>query len=191
MNRLPVILLALAVSACASSPGSPPPQGGPEAIGISLPPATPLGEGGGTVVLTVHRDARGSRHLINASPEQVWPALIRVYEALEIPLATIDRTQHRLGNPTLVLRRRLAGEPISRFLDCGQGPFGAPLADSYEINLSVLTSLEPAADGSTQIETRLNARAVNRGVSGAPVHCASTGRLEERIVQRIQQRLDS
>ncbi|HEV2130478.1 MAG TPA: hypothetical protein VGR27_05225, partial [Longimicrobiaceae bacterium] len=68
-------------------------------------------------MLSVHRDVRGSRHSISASPEQVWAALPLVYEKLQIPVGSIDTNARRFGNTALVANRTLAGERVSRSLN--------------------------------------------------------------------------
>lgn len=191
MYPLVVMILALLVTGCASSSSTPAPPSGPQTTTISVPPSGALGGSGSTVVLSVHRDARGSRHTITASPEQVWAALLLVYEKLQIPVGTIDSNARRLGNTALVANRALAGERVSRSLNCGESGFGAPVADSHQVTVSVLTLLEPVPGGGTLIETRLTGSAIARGVSTAPVHCSTSGRLEERIAQGIQAWLGS
>lgn len=190
MRPLVVMILALVAAGCASSSSAPAPRG-PEAIAISIPPSDALGGVGSTVVLSVNRDTRGSRHTITASPAQVWAALPIVYEKLQIPVGTVDPTARRFGHPSLVVNRTLAGERVSRSLNCGESGFGPPVADSYQVNVSVLTTLEPTPGGGTRIETQLTGSATARGVSSAPVHCASTGRLEEQIARGIQAWLGS
>ncbi len=190
MNRLVVLVLVVALSGCASAPSGTAGPSGPQTVTISLPQADPYGGGAGqTEVVTLYRDSRGSRHGIGEAPAQVWPALVRTYNELEIPLGSIEPAQHRLGNNALAVQRRLAGEPISRLLNCGTDGFGSPLADKYQVTVSLITVLEAGEGGTTQMQTWLSGTAINRGVSGAPVHCGTTGRLEERIALTLQRQL--
>jgi hypothetical protein len=180
----PVAFLALA--ACASA-GTPAAGGAPETVVIALPPDA-VGTGSRPVLLPLHRDERGSRATRAAPLDQVWAVLPAVYDQLGIAVATLDARTHRIGNTALVAHRRLAGQRVSAFLECGTTAFGAPLADTYRIEASVLSTQRPAPAGA-MLETRLEARAVNPGVSGAPVRCASTGRLEELIARAVERRL--
>ncbi|MDQ3522790.1 MAG: hypothetical protein M3434_10705 [Gemmatimonadota bacterium] len=115
-----------------------------------------------------------------------------VYEALKIPVGTIDQNTRVIGNRRIESRSgRIAGERASSYLNCGNTGIGGPIADSYQVNLSVLTQIVPAAGGSTQVQTSIEASATQRGVSSAPVRCASTGRLEQQIATAIQQQLQA
>jgi hypothetical protein len=105
-----------------------------------------------------------------------------VFEGLNIPVGTIDQNTRLIGNRRIESRSgRIAGERASSYLNCGNTGIGASIADSYQINLSVLTQVVLVPGGITQLQTSIDAYATQRGVSGAPVRCASTGRLEQRI----------
>jgi hypothetical protein len=115
-----------------------------------------------------------------------------VYQGLNIPVGTIDQNSRVIGNRRIQTNSgRIAGGRASLHLNCGSTGLGAPIADSYQVDLSVLTQIVPAASGSTQVQTSVDANATQRGVSSAPVRCASTGRLEQQIVAAIQQHLQS
>jgi hypothetical protein len=137
-------------------------------------------------------DNRASSNTIQAAPERVWAVMPSVYEALNIPVGTLDRTTRVIGNRRIESRSgRIAGERASSYLNCGNTAIGPSIADSYQVNLSVLTQIVPAPGGTTQVQTFMDASATRHGVSGGPVRCASTGRLELQIAEAIQQQLQS
>jgi hypothetical protein len=142
--------------------------------------------GSATASIESYSDVGGSAHRVSAAPDRVWEAMPAVYQGLGIAVGTSIPDAKTIGNVRLELNRVLAGQPLSTFVNCGEGPTGSPLADSYRVTMSLLTILAPAETGATRVETRVNASAVNRAVSGATVNCATTGRLESLIAERIR-----
>jgi hypothetical protein len=142
--------------------------------------------------IMMYPDNRASSSTIQAAPERVWAVMPNVYQALNIPVGTIDQNTRVIGNRRIESRSgRIAGERASSYLNCGNTGIGASIADSYQVNLSVLTQIVPAPGGTTQVQTSIDANATQRGVSSVPVRCASTGRLELQIAAAIQQQLQS
>jgi hypothetical protein len=72
------------------------------------------------------------------------------------------------------------------YLRCGSDPAGNPLADVYRVRASLITAVEPTADGQARVETRLEGTAANPTQAQAPVQCTSSGRLEEAIALEIE-----
>ncbi len=124
---------------------------------------------------------------VSAEPETVWPVLMRTYIELGIPLTTIDSENFLIGNRRLTVKGEMAGEPPSRFLDCGSTAGVTSIADSYFLNVSVLSELIDADDGGTHVVTYLSGRAENPFTSGGSLSCASTERLEEAIAGRLRE----
>jgi hypothetical protein len=140
----------------------------------------------------MHADNRPSSNTVQAPPERVWALMPAVYEGLKIPIGTIDQNSRVIGNRRIQTNSgRIAGARASSYLNCGNTGLGVPIADSYQVDLSVLTQIVPAPGGSAQVQTSIDANATQRGVSSAPVRCASTGRLEQQIAAAIQQHLQS
>ena len=138
----------------------------------------------------MYADNAASVTTIQAPVERVWAVLPAVYEQLQIPVGTIDPSARVIGNRKLQSKSgRIAGQRASSYLSCGSTAIGGPVADSYQVNGSLITSLQPGQAGSTQVQTSLEASATQRGVSSAPVRCATTGQLEQRIATLIQQQL--
>lgn len=184
--RRAVLLTAIALASCGPTTSSLP-SSGPTQTTTSVTTGS-----GANMDITMHGDNRPSSNTISAAPERVWAVMPAVYQGLNIPVGTVDPAARVIGNKRVVTNSgRLAGGRASAYLSCGSTGIGAPIADSYQVNLSVITQLLPAAGGSTQVQTSLDASATQRGVSGAPVRCASTGRLEQQIAAAIQQHLQA
>ncbi|HEX2092260.1 MAG TPA: hypothetical protein VHG28_07645 [Longimicrobiaceae bacterium] len=176
-RRAPLVLLVL--TACAPAAAPPPSSSGPPRINTSA---------GGTDIY-IEADRSGSTTTASAPVERVWTTLPEVYSSLGISGAVVDPAARVYGNPRLVVMRRLAGERLSTFFRCGETATGSPIADAYRLRISVLTTLSPASAGETRVQTRASATAQSvEGASAAPVQCASTGILEQRIGEMITRR---
>jgi hypothetical protein len=124
-----------------------------------------------------------------ASPvEQVWQALQGAYGSLGIPLSTLEADKHTIGNRGLKVRRQLGNVSLVKYLDCGSSQ-GGPSADSYEIFLSVLSSVKSAAPGETILSTTLEATGRPVSFSSGEVRCTTTGALEGRIAEAVRARV--
>jgi hypothetical protein len=117
----------------------------------------------------------------------VWRALPWVFDSLSIPIGTVDPTQHVIGNSGLKVRRRLGKSPLSRFIDCGTAQ-ASPSADTYDVQLSVLTQAQPS-DSGTMLSTTVDAVARPADMRGDYIHCSSNGVLEPLIVKTLTARL--
>lgn len=188
MKRAVAACAALLLAGCASG-GSPAPPGG--IVRTTTAVSADAGPGGhGIIILESYADANGVVTPMNVPAEQIWELLPAVYEGLKIPVATSVPDTRTIGNRSLTVNRTLAGGPPSRSVSCGNGPTGAPLADSHRLRLSVVTELEPAPNGRTLVRTLVTGTASNPAVSGSPVTCASTGFLESAVVQGIKAQLE-
>jgi len=118
-----------------------------------------------------------------------WTALAAVYEQLEIPVSVSDSMRWLVGNAR-VQARRIGGERISRYLECGQASMGRPRADQYEVTYSIFSRLQQEQDGRTILVTELDASARPSSVSTNPVHCSSKGTLEVRIADLVTEWLE-
>jgi hypothetical protein len=118
---------------------------------------------------------------IPAPPARAFEALKQVYTELEIPPGTNDPATGRFGNTDFWKSRRLGGEAMSTYLNCGES-FTGPAANNYRIYISLLSMVRPDGKGASELETAFAAQAQNmEGTSGDRIPCGSTGRLEERI----------
>jgi hypothetical protein len=120
-----------------------------------------------------------------AFPEdRVWAVMRTVYDSLGIAVATFDAASKTIGNTGLRLKRRLGEVALSKYVNCGSTQ-GFPSADTYEVFLSVTTTIRPAASGpqATEIATTIDGQARPITFSGEPVRCSSVSTLEARIVE--------
>lgn len=180
---LPAAALAIVAALACSSGGSAPPT-------VAAPAPTPMRvetSGGAVVDMSLTRSDPTGRFPIAATPDAVWAVLPGVYAELEIPVTTVVSSARRLGNPTHRVRRRLGGQRMSRFLSCGERLYQA-VADTDNITLHLETVVSPA-EGGALLTTVVEATARPIGVSGHPINCTSTGALEQRIVELIQEKL--
>ncbi|HMG17229.1 MAG TPA: hypothetical protein VK573_00785 [Gemmatimonadales bacterium] len=138
----------------------------------------------------IHNDPRALHRTVAAPFDSVWGVLPAVYAAVGISDAAADPEQRVFGNAELKTRR-LGGERLSQYIDCGSGVTAVPKADEYEVTLSVLTWLSGAqqsgggAGHGTVISTLVTATARPRALSGNPIYCQSTGTLEQRVAEMV------
>jgi hypothetical protein len=171
MRRSCVVLLGAGLAGCASS-GSP----GPD---VALPSQRTVAVDDSRVYRT--SVAANARVPIPAPPNRTFDAVKAVYDELGIPAGMHDPSTGRFGNSDFWKQRRLANEPISAFLNCGES-FTGPVANNYRIYMSLLSLVRPDGKGGSELETAFAAQAQNmEGSSGDRISCGSTGKLEERI----------
>jgi hypothetical protein len=126
---------------------------------------------------------------IPAPPDAVFEALAQVYDELGIEIAGMDPNARALNNPNLKVSRRLGGERLSNYLSCGSGLTGA-FADRFPVQMNILSSVSPLADGGSMINTTIQAFGVNpEGTSNTRVPCGSTYQLEYRIAAMVAEKV--
>ncbi|UCC26175.1 MAG: hypothetical protein JSU98_03535 [Gemmatimonadales bacterium] len=171
--------LCLLLASCASS--------GQDGTGASdVAPDTRRRLNVGQTTIEMYNQAGIESRNLPAAVRDVWPVLEGVYAELEIPVTLIDPATWEFGNPAFQ-PRRVAGERLNSFIDCGSN-FSGPLANLYEVDMSVVTKLVPVSD-STQVVTVVDAFARPRTTSGNQVHCQSREVLERRIIRLVAGRL--
>ena len=169
MRRSYVLFLAVSTASCASSPG-------PD---VSLPSQRTVAVDDSRVYRTTV--AANARAAVPAAPSRTFDALKAVYEELGIPPGTNDPSSGRFGNTDFYKSRKLANDPMSTFLNCGESFTGA-VANNYRIYMSLISQVRPDGKGGSELETAFSASAQNmEGSSGDRISCGSSGKLEERI----------
>jgi hypothetical protein len=129
---------------------------------------------------------------INAPIQNVYDVLPEIYTELGVAEVGADPATRTVGNGRLQVSRRFGGEPLSRYLQCGNTAFGAPLADEARVEMDLRTTVSVDAAGGTSLRTVLTAMARNnRGTSADHVACNSTGVLERRITTMVRQKTGS
>jgi hypothetical protein len=126
---------------------------------------------------------------IYAGVAPIWSALPAIYTALSIPLTTADNQALRVGNEGMKIRRRLGETSLVKLLDCGRTQIGQN-ADSYEILMSVVTTLRRHDEGTTFIATAVEASGKPMQFGGSETRCRTTGELEKQISLALRARVE-
>lgn len=132
-------------------------------------------------------DTIGLAYPIAGNRDAIYTALTQVFAELKIPVQASNPKAGMLNNLNADIARRLGGEALSRYLDCGRG-FSGPNADYYRITLAVSAWVEPATGDPKQLMVAIAAS--GRDPSGTRSYysqCTSRGALEKRIAERVQQ----
>lgn len=123
---------------------------------------------------------------IHAPPSSVMAALSEIYPDLGIPIGTLMTGAGQIGNRNYrVPGHRLKTMQLSQVLDCGQESVTGSRADVDDITLNVLSTVKPAGDSGSIVSTYVTATARPFGTSSDPVTCATSGRLERIISERV------
>jgi len=176
--------LALLLTGCASSPDTPAgtadtPYDAPELFR----PGDRLAEG---TISNIQPGVDRVSHGIEASPDAAWDALVQVYRNIGIEIAGQDNGRRVINNPDLRVTRRLGGERLSRYLECGSGSIGG-FADRFRIQMNILSQVEESPEGLSTLHTTIQAVGDNpEGTSNTRVPCSSTHQLEHRIAAEVE-----
>jgi hypothetical protein len=128
-------------------------------------------------------DAHTSRHVVPFPPEQVVLVLPRAYESLGLPGgAPRGGNGMEFMTPQLGVRGQLYGKRNSEFIDCGMVHNGSAIEDQGEVQLAMITRLEPVAGG-TAVITQVDSYARRRDTSSEPIYCPSRGVLEDAVAE--------
>ena len=121
------------------------------------------------------------------SSDKVWAAINQVYGQLGIPITVVDTQSKVLGALRATQRHPVAGERLSRIVECGTGPYG-PNAERYTVELTALSAVAPINATTTIIDTRVGGVASPNGLNSS-VACGSTGVLEDKILDAVKKQL--
>jgi hypothetical protein len=128
---------------------------------------------------------------VQANAEDAWPALLQVYEELEIPAREVNATTRTVRNLRFVVSRRLGGERLATFLDCGRSATG-PNANSYRLELEIASRVMAVGANESRIQTEIMGTGMNmEGTSNTRVTCTSNHQLEARIAARVRELVKS
>jgi hypothetical protein len=180
MHRSGFLIALVGTLSCASSGSSP-------RTGLETPSERVIAaDNQGAYRTTVTPNAKVT---VPAPPSRVFEALAAVYKDFDIPIAMNDPATGRVGNPDFWKSRKLGGQSISSYLNCGDSITGAA-ADNYRVYISLLSAVRPDGSGGSEIETAFTATARNmEGTTADRIACGTTGRLEERIYQSVLAKL--
>jgi len=167
------------VSACASGGGSSAP----------VRPATQTMGSADVGTITVTNTVTADVSHLAATVDAVWRIMPSIYDSVAVPITTLDPASHSIGNQGFKIRGRLGKSYLSKFIDCGSSTQIGPNADTYEVYLSVVSSVRPEGTAGATLSTIVDAKArpinFNQGYS----NCASTGNLEIKIADLVKARL--
>lgn len=132
-------------------------------------------------------DTIGLSYPITGERDAIFAALTTVFQELKIPVETPDPRRGLATNLNADISRRLGGQALSRYLDCGRG-FSGNNADFYRITLAVSAWVEPATGDAKQLLVAIAASGRDpAGSRSAYSQCTSRGALEKRIAERVQE----
>ena len=118
-----------------------------------------------------------------------YTAVRAAYDALKIKLEFDDPGAGVLGMTRFRAPKRIGGDRLSAYFDCGRGTTGTN-ADVMRVTIAGVTYVRDAGNGSTQVGTSMIAQAQDMsGGSTAPLRCGSLGTLEKRIAEEVRAQL--
>ena len=180
--------MAVVLSACGgnSQPSSAPPP-------TTSPTSTNVREiGGDEDVSNLRlRSLTGAEASFTQPPAIVWPAVLKAYDKVGIPLSLSDERSMTAGNQGLKLVGKLGKTPLSTYFDCGRDVLGVR-ADTYTLIISVVSKVAPEGSGA-QVQTTVLAQGINPrgGSTGGSISCGTTGMLEQDLHTAINAALKS
>lgn len=177
MRRLAVLMLAVVLSGCASTPGS----------AISARDKTVRVSDGGSTLRVQPSDPMAITN-VPYTVDAVWNVMASVFDSLGIAIGTLDPDKHVIGNTELKVHGKLGPVSLSRYIDCGQTQ-GFPSAETYDVHLSVLTQVTPGKSNTATIATLVEAVARPAQFKGDYTRCETKGEIEARIPKIAAARL--
>jgi hypothetical protein len=172
-----IFLLVFGLAACATS-GPPEDPSSTERIKTTIGPRE-------TIDLTQQQMVKET--VFTKPRSAVWPALLEANAALGFTLESADEASGRATFAARDRSRIIARRPASTLIDCGQGSAGAR-TESYRLTIVITHRLVDVPAG-TSLRSVVEASARNPALSGDPVVCSSTGRLEAEIATNMTVRL--
>lgn len=181
MRKLLVVAVACAFVGCASSGGTGIPSGGSQSQNVSF--RTNL-QGQGFQLRTTE-DIVVAVDTVAVAPDRLWPEVPAAYDALGIPITTVNAEARLIGALEARVRGRIGDERVSRYVRCGSTMTGE-VADQYEVYLTSVTQVEPVTADSGRSIVSSHVKAIAQGgASGNTVQCATRGRLESDIRDQL------
>ncbi|HEX6559718.1 MAG TPA: hypothetical protein VF021_09660 [Longimicrobiales bacterium] len=135
-------------------------------------------------------DAVINEAMFDASPSDVWNALMATHDQLGLPVQRAEAAEGAIIYFAPSLSRTFMGKPLSAYFDCGNGPGGQSRADTYRLSLKVIEVVDGVGAGRTRLRTEAQANARSQGVSSDALHCNSKLQLEKLIAVMVAARLE-
>jgi hypothetical protein len=134
-------------------------------------------------------DSGGTSITLAASAGAAFFATRQVLFELGIPTPMADSVRGYLINGRFIKARNLAGSPLSTYLHCGQGLSG-PNADTFRVTMAIAAFMDSTTPSTSRLRVTVLAGAEStEGVAKSAVSCASSGVLENRILQTVKLRV--
>ena len=191
MRLLVLVLVApLAAFAGCASAGSPSSSGATAATvapGAPVPQRRQVQIAGAPLVMST--EASRDVAQLAAPVARSWEALRAAYDSVGVAVGTLDPRTYTIGNLGYKVRQRLGRAPLSRYLDCGGSTQVGPNADSYDVMLSVTSTLTPAGAEATTLTTTVEADARPATFNQSWMRCTSKGALEKRLADVVRAQL--
>jgi hypothetical protein len=121
--------------------------------------------------------------------DSVYHALPWAYAALGMPVRAVDVKQNALGTGGMKVHAKLGKVPLSRYIDCGSAIQGMSSADTYDVILTVVTTVKAIAAGGSDIATTVIASAKPPQYSSEYFTCGTKGVIEARIIELVNEQL--
>ena len=181
----PAALLVLAACSSSHTPDPDPTVGPANTVRVSGTNTT--GVSNNALRVTPSYDVAVDTIYTGVAP--IWSALPAIYTALSIPLTIADNQTLRFGNEGMKIRRRLGETSLIKLLDCGRTQIGQN-ADSYDILMSVVTTLRRHDANVTIISTSVEASGKPAQFGGSETRCRTKGELEKQIALALRARVE-
>jgi hypothetical protein len=172
MRRLLVASLASAL-ACAGS--TPTPGASPPTVEQHV-----IVPGAGSAAFNIVASSGVSSREFAAPIDKVWKTMPSVFDSLSVPVGLLDPATHTIGNNGFKVRAKLGRVGLARYIDCGTTQIG-PNAESYDITLTLTTTLVTTPGGATSMAINFLASAKPPAFSQEPFRCSTKGTLEQRV----------
>ena len=169
------------------------------AASLLLGPTAASGQGGTPNVRTVLPgfdqpillDTRALSYPITGKREQILAAVNTVLLEWKILIDERDGTTGRTEHVRAEVSRRIGGEPISRYLNCGRG-FSGNHADIYRLRMAIAAWPYPLEGEPKELRIAIIASGRDPGGSRSTYGpCATSGKLEERMWKRVVELLEA
>jgi hypothetical protein len=135
---------------------------------------------------SVIMDTLRQDHQIRSAPDAVYRAVLDAYRELEIPTGNTDGKVGIVGSERFEKRIKLGPTQLSQLFSCGDGPAGAH-ADFYRLTIAIVSWVKPREGGESTLGIAVAASGQDiTGVYKAPRECASTGRIEQKIKDKVE-----
>ena len=141
-------------------------------------------------VLTRRENSTHEDVVVFSSRDSTLAALRAAYAAIGVEVKYFNPATGEIGNLEFVKLRKMAGEPLTEFVNCGSTVTG-PAADTYRVTMLLVSTVKAEGTGS-RVETRFQSHAEDpaQGTSAMGVMgCQSLGTLEQKLHKALTDRL--